>query len=88
MRVIAQSEVASALPGLLRDVESEAVAIENDGRQVAYLVSPKEYATTREARTKRLLEATAALQDEIAKNVRKKGLDLDELMRDLDRKRA
>lgn len=88
MRAIAQSEVASALPGLLRDVEREAVAIENDGCQVAYLVSPQEYATTREAKTKRLLDATVALQNEIAKNVREKGLDLDELMRDLDRKRA
>jgi antitoxin (DNA-binding transcriptional repressor) of toxin-antitoxin stability system len=88
MRAIAQTEIASALPGLLREVEKESVAIESDGRQVAYLVSPREHATTREAETKRLLEATAALQDEIAKNVREKGLDLDELMRDLDRKRA
>jgi hypothetical protein len=88
MRAIAQSEVASALPGLLRDVETEAVAIEWDGRQVAYLVSPQEDTTNREAKTKRRLEATAALQDEIAKNVREKDLDLNELMRDLDRKRA
>jgi len=88
MRAIAQSEVASALPGLLRDVEREAVAIEDNGRQVAYLVSPQEYETTREAKTKRLVEATAALQNEIAKNAREKGLDLGELMRDLDRKHA
>ena len=86
MRAIAQTEIASALPGLLREVEKESVVIESDGRQVAYLVSPEEYATTREAKTKHLLESMSALQDEIQRNVREKGLDLNELMRDLDRK--
>ena len=88
MRAISQSEVASCLPRLLCEVETEAVAIESEGREVAYLVSPREYATTREAKTKRLFEAMAALQDEVAKNASEKGLDLNELARDLDRKRA
>ena len=88
MRAISESEVVSSLPRLLREVEREAVAIESEGREVAYLVSPQEYATTREARTRRLLEAMEALQDEVAKNASKQGLDINDLARDLDRKRA
>jgi len=40
------------------------------------------------AKTIRLLEATAALQDEVAKNASEKGLDLNELAKALDRKRS
>ena len=88
MPVVSQSEVMASLPRLLREVDKEAVAIESEGREVAYLVSPREYATTREAKTRRLLEAMSELQDEVAKNASEKGLDLNELAKDLDRKRA
>ena len=62
------------------------VAIQQDGREIAYLVSPEEFATMREASRQRLIDASNAASAEIAKNVREKGLDLDDLMRSLDRK--
>jgi len=86
MKEILESEIATALPALLNDVERESIAIRNNGRLVAYLVSPREFEATREFKAHRLLEASRALSDEIAVNVAEHGLDLDELMRDLDRK--
>ena len=86
MRTVSQYEAASSLPSLLQRVEQGAVAIQQDGREIAYLISPEEFETTREARRQRLIEATNALSAEIAKNVREKGLSLDDLMRSLDRK--
>ena len=86
MRTVSQYEAASSLPSLLQGVEEGAVAIEQDGREIAYLISPEEFATTREARRQHLLDASDALSAEIAKNVREKGLSLEDLMRSLDRK--
>ena len=86
MRTVSQNEAASSLPSLLQGVEQGAVAIQQDGREIAYLISPKEFETTREARNQRLLDASDALSAEIAKNVREKGLSLEDLMRSLDRK--
>ena len=86
MRTVTQSEAASSLASLLQETEQGAVAIQQDGREVAYLISPEEFETTREARRQRLIDASNAASAEIAKNVREKGLDLDDLMRSLDRK--
>ena len=86
MRTVSQNEAASSLPSLLQGVEQGAVAIQQDGREIAYLISPKEFETTREARNQRLLDASNALSAEIAKIVREKGLSLEDLMRSLDRK--
>ena len=81
-----RNEAVSSLPSLLQGVEQGAVAIQQDEREIAYLVSPEQFATTREASRQRLIDASHAASAEIAKNVREKGLDLDDLMRSLDRK--
>jgi PHD/YefM family antitoxin component YafN of YafNO toxin-antitoxin module len=87
MREILESEIATELPGLLSVVERESIAIRSDGAPVAYLVSPRQFESTNEFKRQKLLEASRALSDDIQANVAKHGLDLDELMRDLDRKR-
>jgi len=86
MREILESEIATELPGLLSVVERESIAIRSDGRSVAYLISAQQFESTSEFKRQRLLEASRALSDEIEQNVARHGLDLDELMRDLDRK--
>jgi len=86
MKEILESEIATVLPSMLHEVDRESIAIRSDGRPVAYLVSPREFETTREARGKQAIEALKALQTEVALNVEQHGLSVDELMRDLDRK--
>jgi PHD/YefM family antitoxin component YafN of YafNO toxin-antitoxin module len=86
MKEILESEIATALPSMLREVDRESIAIRSGGRPVAYLVSPREFETTREARAKQAIEAMEALQTEVATNIEQCGLSMDELMRDVDRK--
>ena len=86
MRAVSESEVLATLPSILKKVETESVAIQQDGREVAYIISPQEYEFTREAKRQRLVRATKTLSDEIQTAVREKGLDLDDLMSSLDRK--
>ncbi len=86
MRTVSQYEAGASLPSLLQGVEKGAVAIEQDGREIAYLISPEEFAITREARRQRLLDAGKAASNEIARKVVLKGLHLEGLMRSLDRK--
>jgi len=86
MKEILESEIATALPALLNEVERGSIAIRNNGRLVAYLVSPREFEATREFRGRLAIAAMDALSAEIAANVEQHGLDLDELMRVLDRK--
>lgn len=86
MRTISQTEALLLLPSLLEQVAEESVAIQQDGREIAYLISPDEYALGTGAGTEDLLHAYEALAAEIALNVQRKELDLGELMRSLDRK--
>ncbi len=86
MRVVSQAEATSSLGALLEVVEEGAVAIQKDGREIAYLISPEEFECTREAKRQHLTQASQAASAEIAENVRLKDLNLEELMRSLDRK--
>ena len=91
MRVVAQSDIVNSLPSLLEDfahenVPHEAVAIQSDGRNVAFVISPEEYETIHLARNQRLIAATERLSSRIAERAEADGLDLGDLMRSLDRK--
>ena len=86
MREILESEIAEVLPALLPEVAKEGVAIRSNGVPIAYVISPQEFETTRLARAKRALSALDDLSGEITKNAAEGGLDLHELVRDLDRK--
>ena len=86
MRSVSQSDAPSLLPSLLEQVAREPVVIQRDGREIAYLISPEEYAIGRDPSTQGLLQAYQALATEIAENVQRKGLDVEDLMKSLDRK--
>jgi len=86
MRAISQSEAVSSISALLDELDKEPVVIRKDGRDIAYLISPDEFETTREARTRRLLDISDIASAEIEENVRLKGLDRFELMKSLERK--
>jgi PHD/YefM family antitoxin component YafN of YafNO toxin-antitoxin module len=86
MRTIAISEAGTRLSSLVQEIDKDTFAIERDGRKVAYLISPEEYATTRKARGQALLEAYGALSVEIADKASRGEVDVDDLMRSLYRK--
>ena len=89
MRTVAIAEAESRFASLLDEVEREPLAIERDGNQVAFIVSPAEYATTRRARGQALLTSLDAIHAEIEARMSRGEFgqdDLDELEKSLDRK--
>ncbi len=86
MRTIEISEAEARLSSLVNEVETEPFALQRNGTQIAFLVSPAEYATTLCAKRESLLGSLHDLQDEIEEKAANGEVDLEELMSILDRK--
>ncbi len=89
MKTLELSEAEGQLSSLVEDVEAEPLALERDGKQIAFLVSPAEFATTLQARRKAALDSLHAIHTEIESRMNKGEYtqqDLDDLVGSLDRK--
>jgi PHD/YefM family antitoxin component YafN of YafNO toxin-antitoxin module len=65
MRTVSENDAVVTLPSIIDELGSESVAIERDGKDVAVLMSPVEYESTRRMKIKRLVES----MDRIATSV-------------------
>jgi PHD/YefM family antitoxin component YafN of YafNO toxin-antitoxin module len=89
--MIAISEAPVNLAALIDGIESEPLAIQRDGLQIAYIVSPEEYAMTLEAKRVAALASVDACHAEIASRISRgeyTQAELDAVVESLDRDAA
>ncbi len=86
MKTVDLSEAESQLSSLLSEIEREPLAIERDGSQVAFIVSPAEFFERTEEKRRAFLEAWDALSAEIEEKAARGEIDIEDLMKSLDRK--
>ena len=83
-RVVSHSELIGNAPDLARVVGRETVLVQKDGETVAFIVSPSEYESTREAKAMRAIDAMMAFRNHMQSVATP--AELEELERELDRK--
>lgn len=80
MRTVAQSEAIATLPALLDEVEQQPVVISREGRQVAALVSMKNYELMRRLNWERIDDISKQAEARIDRNAAKLGITSEQLV--------
>ncbi|HEY1744882.1 MAG TPA: hypothetical protein VGG18_17060 [Granulicella sp.] len=62
-RAISQDEFINSASDLLQVIGQQTLLIQKDGETVAVLVSPREYESTREARSERAIQSLHAFRE-------------------------
>jgi CBS-domain-containing membrane protein len=86
VRVVSESDAIQSLPTLLREAEKQTVVVRDGDRELAAIVSMKDYETIRKAKVERLKMAMQQYGDSLRADATEAGISLDELERMLDRK--
>jgi PHD/YefM family antitoxin component YafN of YafNO toxin-antitoxin module len=61
MRVVSESDAIQSLPALLREADHEAIVVRDGDRELAVIVSARDYEFLRRARVEALLQACDAM---------------------------
>jgi PHD/YefM family antitoxin component YafN of YafNO toxin-antitoxin module len=67
MRVVSEADAIQSLPSLLREVDRQAIVVCDGDRELAVIVSAKEYESMRQARIDRFLQACDAMAEDAKK---------------------
>jgi hypothetical protein len=83
-RAISEDEFVTTTPDLLSNLDSESVVIQRDGTVIGALISAEEYELVRRARAARAIDAL----EQFGRHMQSVATpeELDELVRELDRK--
>ncbi len=86
MKTVAIADAESRLAALLSEIEREPLAIERDGHEVAFIVSPAQFFERTQEKRRAFLAAWDALSSEIEEKAARGEIDIEDLMKSLDRK--
>jgi PHD/YefM family antitoxin component YafN of YafNO toxin-antitoxin module len=85
MRTVSQSDAVATLPMLIDEVQTQPVAIERNGEEVAVIVTPEEYELIRGRKIQLLLDSMDAIAVSVQNTVAN-DMERQDLLRTLDRK--